>query len=308
MAAVDLGARLANAIASHLGSACDAQGAAARVWLEEIRSDAAVPPAETDPSMPNYFALPHVGARYAAHRPYVHPRILAHAQARLGLTGPLTRGLDVACGAGQSAGALTALARHVVGLDPSQEMLRQAPCGPGVAYAQGHAEDLPFAAASFDVATVALAFHWLDRQRFLPEAHRVLRPGGWLVIYNNWFAGQMAENATFADWYKDVYRIRYPSPQRNRQPLSDAEAAAAGFDVLFRDNLSHWLAFDVEGLTEYLMTHSNVISVVAKGRETYADIRAWLVRQLTPLLPAPTATFLFTSYVWCLQRRDGGQP
>lgn len=255
--------------------------------------------------MPNYFALPHVGARYAAHRPYVHPQILAQVQARLGLTGPLARGLDVACGAGHSTHALTALARHVVGLDPSREMLRQAPRGPGLAYAQGYAEVLPFAAAGFDIATVALAFHWLDRQRFLPEAHRVLRRGGWLVVYNNRFSGEMAENPAFHAWNRDVYRTRYPSPPRNRAPLSDADAANAGFSVLFRDDLSHPVTFDVLGLAEYLMTHSNIISAVAEGRDPYADIRAWLVQQLTPLFPAPTATFLFTSYVWCLQRLDG---
>ena len=43
--------------------------------------------------MPNYFAMPDVGARYAARRPYVHPDILAHVQARLGLTELLARGL-----------------------------------------------------------------------------------------------------------------------------------------------------------------------------------------------------------------------
>lgn len=254
--------------------------------------------------MPNYFAMPDVGARYAARRPYVHPDILAHVQARLGLTELLARGLDVGCGTGQSTLALTTVARQVVGLDPSPEMIRHTPQGPGLTYVQGLAEQLSFATASFDVVTVALAFHWLDRARFLPDARRVLRPGGHLVIYNNRFDAHKAENEAFAAWHGRVYRTRYPSPPRNRQPLTDDEASAAGFDVLFRDELSHWITFDIEGLAEYLMTHSNIIQAVAEGRDTYDNIRDWLVTQLTPLFPAPTATFLFTSYVWCLQRRE----
>jgi ubiquinone/menaquinone biosynthesis C-methylase UbiE len=49
----------------------------------------------------------------------------------------------------------------------------------------GVAERLPFADAELDVITVAQAFHWFDGSRALPEVHRVLRPGGLLLLIWN---------------------------------------------------------------------------------------------------------------------------
>ncbi len=70
-------------------------------------------------------------------------------------------------------------------------MLAQAEPTLNVAYACSSAERLPFLDASFDLLTVALAFHWFDRDPFLTEARRVLSPNGWLVIYDNAFLAVM---------------------------------------------------------------------------------------------------------------------
>lgn len=44
------------------------------------------------------------------------------------------------------------------------------------------AEELPFANGEVDLVTAMTAAHWFDRQRFLQEADRVLRPGGCLAL------------------------------------------------------------------------------------------------------------------------------
>jgi len=44
------------------------------------------------------------------------------------------------------------------------------------------AEELPFASGEVDLVTAMTAAHWFDRQRFLREADRVLRPGGCLAL------------------------------------------------------------------------------------------------------------------------------
>ncbi|MFN8496927.1 MAG: class I SAM-dependent methyltransferase [Anaerolineae bacterium] len=256
--------------------------------------------------MPNYFATMDVGRRYADVRPYVHPEIVARIRDRLGLAGPVGCALDAACGTGQSALALTDIARRVVGLDPSGEMLAHAHRAPGLVYVRGRAEALPFAAASFDLATVALAFHWLDRGRFLAEARRVLRPAAWLVIYNNLFQAEMDGDAAFGDWFRTVHLARYPAPPRQGQPLADADAAAAGFRVVAREDLRHWLPFTPPRLADYLMTQTNVIAAVAAGDTSYADTRAWLAAQLAPLFDgAAERQLLFTSYIWYLQLDTG---
>ena len=109
----------------------------------------------------------------------------------LGLREPVPLALDVACGTGQSTLALKEVASQVVGTDTSREMLDRAPREPGVQYVEASAEDLPFADGSFRLVTVALALHWFERSRFLTEASRVLNPGGWLIIYDNGFFGEM---------------------------------------------------------------------------------------------------------------------
>lgn len=47
---------------------------------------------------------------------------------------------------------------------------------------QCSAEELPFASGGVDLVTAMTAAHWFDRQKFLLEADRVLRPGGCLAL------------------------------------------------------------------------------------------------------------------------------
>jgi SAM-dependent methyltransferase len=87
-------------------------------------------------------------------------------------------GLEIGVGSGRFAAPLGIR----VGVDPSPRMLALAPAR-GIAVVQGVAEVLPFAPASFDHALVATTICFVDSPAYmLAEAHRVLRPGGTLVI------------------------------------------------------------------------------------------------------------------------------
>jgi demethylmenaquinone methyltransferase / 2-methoxy-6-polyprenyl-1,4-benzoquinol methylase len=90
--------------------------------------------------------------------------------------------VDVACGTGALTRDLEQLAPGalVVGMDFSQEMLRRA--GPG-RYVAADALRLPLEDASVDVVTIAFGLRNLpEPARGLLEFHRVLRPGGRLVV------------------------------------------------------------------------------------------------------------------------------
>lgn len=101
-----------------------------------------------------------------------------------------SRILDIGCGTGIFATQL--LDRfpqsQVWGLDLSDGMLRQARerCrnAPGRLHlVQGDSERLPFASDTFDAVTCTHSFHHYPRQRrVLAEMHRVLRPGGRLLV------------------------------------------------------------------------------------------------------------------------------
>jgi demethylmenaquinone methyltransferase/2-methoxy-6-polyprenyl-1,4-benzoquinol methylase len=90
--------------------------------------------------------------------------------------------LDVACGPGLMARGALELAGptgHVVGLDPSLGMLREARNGPCRLLVQGVGEQLPFPDARFDFLSMGYALrHVSDLRLAFREYHRVLRPGG----------------------------------------------------------------------------------------------------------------------------------
>jgi len=90
----------------------------------------------------------------------------------------LGRGIEIGVGSGRFAAPLGV----EVGVDPSPAMLVRA-AARGIKVVKGTAEDLPFTAASFDHALVVTTICFVDSpSRMLSEVHRVLRPGGRLVI------------------------------------------------------------------------------------------------------------------------------
>ncbi|KAM9804495.1 uncharacterized protein ACB057_006354 [Neosynchiropus ocellatus] len=98
---------------------------------------------------------------------------------------PLELAVDVGCGSGQGTVLLSKHFTAVVGTDvsPSQlEMALRYSQEPNITYKQCVAEELPFADSSVDLVTAMVAFHWFDRQRFLQEADRVLKPLGCLAL------------------------------------------------------------------------------------------------------------------------------
>ncbi len=100
---------------------------------------------------------------------------------------PGDRVLDVACGTGMF--AREAIARvtpdgTVTGIDPSPAMLAvAAQRWPTVAWTLGTAEQLPYPDERFDVVACAFGLMFFsDRNRGLEQMHRVLAPGGRLVL------------------------------------------------------------------------------------------------------------------------------
>ena len=107
-------------------------------------------------------------------------RLLAFIPAKSG------RVLDVACGKGATTRYLARSypAERVTGINISDKQLRSAQVNaPGCHFAQMDAAALAVGDARFDaVVCVEAAFHFDTREAFLREAHRVLKPGGRLVL------------------------------------------------------------------------------------------------------------------------------
>jgi demethylmenaquinone methyltransferase / 2-methoxy-6-polyprenyl-1,4-benzoquinol methylase len=99
---------------------------------------------------------------------------------------PGMRVLDVACGPGlttQCALDVIGPTGHVIGLDPSSGMLREARKGPCRSLIQGIGEELPFPDGTFDFLSMGYALrHVSDLHVAFREYRRVLKPGGIILL------------------------------------------------------------------------------------------------------------------------------
>ncbi len=95
-----------------------------------------------------------------------------------------TRLLDVACGPGYVTAAAAARGATVLGLDFSSEMVQEARRRyPSLEFREGDAEALPLPDAGFDAVVFNFGMlHFGRPERAISEAHRVLRPGGWVAF------------------------------------------------------------------------------------------------------------------------------
>jgi demethylmenaquinone methyltransferase/2-methoxy-6-polyprenyl-1,4-benzoquinol methylase len=94
--------------------------------------------------------------------------------------------LDVAVGTGEVARAaltIVGASGRVVGVDPSAGMLARARGKLRIPLARGVAEQLPFRDGAFDFLSMGYALrHVADLRQLFREYHRVLRPGGTVLV------------------------------------------------------------------------------------------------------------------------------
>ncbi|MEU7639211.1 class I SAM-dependent methyltransferase [Streptomyces sp. NPDC059101] len=162
----------------------------------------------TSPQPPDHTTLARafdaVAAQYAAARPGYPPALFDAVEELAGRPLAGARVLDVGAGTGIASGLLRARGARVTAVEPGAAMAAQLRAAhPGIPLVRADGDALPFAdRAAFDLVGYAQAWHWTDPARSVPEALRVLRPGGALALWWNvpdpdtpWAAAQEARLA-----------------------------------------------------------------------------------------------------------------
>ncbi|MFI9566628.1 class I SAM-dependent methyltransferase [Streptomyces rishiriensis] len=125
-------------------------------------------------------------AQYAANRPSYPSALLDAIEELAGRPLAGARVADVGAGTGISTALLHARGADVLAVEPGEGMAAQfRRVLPEVTVVRGDGNHLPLADASLDFLTYAQSWHWTDPDRAVPEALRVLRPGGALALWWN---------------------------------------------------------------------------------------------------------------------------
>jgi ubiquinone/menaquinone biosynthesis C-methylase UbiE len=113
------------------------------------------------------------------------PEAIADLLLQLAQVEVAERVVDVGCGSGLSMMMWVGKTRSIIGLEPSQDMRREAErrCStlfpPGaVEWSGAEADATQIPPASVDIVTASQSFHWMNPETTLPEVSRILRPGG----------------------------------------------------------------------------------------------------------------------------------
>jgi ubiquinone/menaquinone biosynthesis C-methylase UbiE len=188
----------------------------------------------------------------------LHLRVLDALHRRPGAPGAF---LDAGCGTG---GLLRRLAgkstRALVGLDFNPEAARRAGAKSSALTTGGDANRLPFADASFGalVSMDVLCHRAVDPSLALAEFHRVLKPGGALVL-----------NLPAFDWLHSAHDIRVHNARRFTAAQARVLLSEAGFTAI---EARYWNAL----LLPLMILQRKVLKSDVEAKSDVAPFPPWL--------------------------------
>ncbi|MFH0984449.1 MAG: class I SAM-dependent methyltransferase [Candidatus Omnitrophota bacterium] len=155
--------------------------------------------------------------------------------------GPEACVLDLAIGTGKIAQAFHGRVQQVVGVDICQEMVAQArPHADKIVLTS--AEKLPFENDTFDVCVCRQGLQFMELSAVLAQIHRVLKPGGRVVLAHLTAYGEEDKDETFL-----IQKLRNPSRKNFFMPddfsrllRGQGFKAIQSSEYLTRESIDQW--------------------------------------------------------------------
>jgi ubiquinone/menaquinone biosynthesis C-methylase UbiE len=187
---------------------------------------------------------------------------------------------DCATGNGQAAKVLADSFKKVEASDISEAQINNAVRKPNIQYHVCPAEQTPFADNSFDLITVAQAYHWLNWKKFHTEATRVGKPNAVIAIWAYYLMstndGRL--NKIVEHFYKDItgpywdYERRYVDDGYATSEFDYKLLPAKNFEIKFKWNKEELIGYfqSWSSVQKYIRANNtNPIDLIKKDIDAF---------------------------------------
>ncbi|MFG2630384.1 class I SAM-dependent methyltransferase [Streptomyces sp. NPDC048473] len=217
-------------------------------------------------------------ASYAANRPSYPPALLNAVEELANRPLKGARVADIGAGTGLATALLHARGAHVIAVEPGPEMASQFRLRlPAVPLVLGDGNNLPLASESIDVLTYAQAWHWTDQRKSVPEALRVLRPGGALALWWN-------DSDSTVPWIADQdTRLRHLFGADDNEPDPMARFRRLPPDLSFVNRQVSWTrGVPLDTHLANLASYSDFLVLGKKATKTFLASERELLTEVFP--------------------------
>jgi ubiquinone/menaquinone biosynthesis C-methylase UbiE len=165
--------------------------------------------------------------------------------------------LDVGCGTGIVTNHLANYYKNVIGTDKEQSMIEfaQKACLENITFVTSTTENLPFDDSTFDLITVASAYHWFDYDLAGREIYRVLKPNGKLCVF--WKSGRGKSRDYLPNFaFDNLMKFISVVPSANKEKISDIIFSRVGFTKINDEEFDFDDVYSKEEILGYIQSHS----------------------------------------------------
>ena len=194
---------------------------------------------------------------YVKYRPDYPREIVRYLETNCGLTHESLIA-DIGCGTGISSRLFLENCNPVIGVEPNASM-RSAAVEflaefPDFTAVDGTSNNTTLENASVDVVVAAQAFHWFDPDKTRPEFHRILKPGGHIILI--WNERQLDTTPFLIEYEALLVKYAYDYDTVRHENISDSEISLFFLKDYSAATFANQQIFDFDGIKGRMLSAS----------------------------------------------------